>query len=511
MDTTALIVGTVIGAAIAGALALALLRTSGTKQALSVAELDAKREQLHASEIARAQLEERCVRLSAVEAELAAEVARCSALQTEMQDYQLEIREHAGQIASEQRRIADREELLQKSILEKTEFLEKREAELKAAFDNLAAEALRKSRQDFLNLADERFKAQAEQSRVDLDTRQKAINTLVQPLTETLKAYQENLNKVELERASQTQRISQQIEAVNKLQEDQKTATSDLRGLLRGPTTRGRVGEMFLKRLLDSVGLQENIHYRMQVTSVGDDGRTRPDCVIYLPSGKCLVVDAKTPLNAYEDAYTTQDETVRAAKLKEHARNVRSEIDRLSKRGYEDVDGDVEHVIMYLPIEASLSAAYEVDPEIHTFGWNKSVVLASPTLLYLFLHMVRNDWRQHDLAKNAREIEKLGAEMVDRIRIVAKHISSVGKNLDGATKSYNDAVASIDRNLITTAGRLSALGAKSKEAVVTARTIDHSVRSFDKPILQSTPDDERIAALEADSLFEVAEAAHVVD
>ena len=501
MDSTALIVGVLVGGGLAGVFAFLQIRVARDREAGLTAELAAALTRAQVAEVEQAKLAERCVRVDELEASIAAKEQTLDGYRSELQELRLKEQKHEEQLNNERGRLQLREELLQKQVAEKVEFLEQKESQLKEAFDTLANEALRKSRQDFLALAEEKFKAQSDQARTELETRQKAIDTLVKPISDTLKEYQENLARIEVERATQTSKLSEQIEQVNKLQQAQSSATSNLRGLLRGPTTRGRIGEMFLKTLLDSAGLTENIHYRLQVSSSGDERISRPDCIIYLPSGKCLVIDAKTPLNAYEDSYNTDDELLRAAKLKDHARNMRGEIDRLSRRDYEKVELDVEHVIMYLPIEASLSAAYEVDPDIHTYGWNKSVVLASPTLLYLFLHMVRHDWRQHEVAKNAREIEKLGGEMVDRIRVVAEHVSKVGTSLDSATKNYNRAVTSMDTQLFTTAAKFTKLGAKAKKDPLPVPPVETTATSFDKPILKTLPPAARVEELEATSLF----------
>ena len=249
--------------------------------------------------------------------------------------------------------------------------------------------------------------------------------------------------------------------------------------------------------MLDAAGLIENVHYKLQTSERTEVGLARPDCIVYLPSGKSLIVDSKTPLNAYEDSLNTDDDAIRASKMKEHARNVRSEVDRLAKRPYFESNPDAEMIVMYLPIEASLSAAFQIDPEIHTYGWNKKVVVSSPTTLFALLQMVLMDWRQQDVLKNAHEIEALGKEMVDRIRIVAEHFRAVGKNLDGAAKSYNDAVASMDRNLMTTAGKFQKLGAGSDAKLNKLATIDKSADNFKKAELMTPPSPTRIRDLES--------------
>lgn len=508
MDGIALVIGLVFGGGVAGAAVWFAFRGLGPELEATKTELKSAGERLRNEEIARAKLEERCLLVDSLTAERDAVTAARDSLRDEVNEILMKMHALESSTAQEialkeqeaessRAHLMEREALLMKAIEEKTALLDKAEQELKQAFAALAADALSKNQRDFVQLAKEILKNQTDASKGDLEKRQLAIDNRLKPLEDTLKQYQEHIKQVELHQAENATKIEQQLKTLVDAQRQQQLTTSDLKGLLRGPTSRGRIGELFLKRMLDAAGLTEGVHYSLQISERTESGLSRPDCIVYLPSGKGLIIDCKTPLNAYYDSLETDDEAIRLAKIKEHSRNVRGEVDRLARRPYLNLNVDAELVVMYLPIEASLSAAFQFDPEIHTYGWNKKVVLSSPTLLYALLQMVLMDWRQQDVLQNAHEIEKVGKEMVDRIRIVADHFRTVGKSLDGATKAYNDAVSSMDRNLMATANRFQKLGAGTDAKINKLALVEKTTDSFKKPELLSALPLARIRELES--------------
>jgi DNA recombination protein RmuC len=241
-----------------------------------------------------------------------------------------------------------------------------------------------------------------------------------------------------------------------------RTETATLSQALRAPHTRGRWGEIHLKRVIELAGMQAHCDFVEQPTVTGEGATIRPDLIVSLPGGKRLVVDAKVPLTSYLDAQETTDDAQREAKLDDHARQLKDRISRLSQRSYMDqFDQAPEFVILYIPGEAFFSAAVARDPELLEFGFSRGVVLASPTNLVALLKAVYYAWQQEKVVENAEEIRDLGAELYDRIVTLSSYFKDLGVGLDGAVKSYNQAIASLGSRVLVTARKMKALGAGS--------------------------------------------------
>lgn len=478
MQAVDVLLGVLVGAGLAGIFAASLLRAKNR-------EVQEAQERLQAEQIAKATFEERARDATTKEEAL-------EKLRSELEDLRVEHKSMEGEMLSDRRSFEERK-------AELDQMLKEAEQRFQDAFKALASEALGHSNKQFLELAKETLEKYQEQAKGDLDMKQQAIDNLVKPLSESLKKYEENLQKIESEHGKREARTEEQIQQLIRGVQSQQSTMSDLKGLFRGPTSRGRVGEIFLKRMLEAAGLEEGLHYDMQVSETTELGRQRPDCIVKLPSAKALIIDAKTPLNAYEDSLSIDDELGRHAKLKEHAVNVRREIDSLARRSYTDLNVESDLVVMYLPIEASLSAALQIDPEITSYGWDKKVVVTTPTLLYALLQIVALDWRQESIRRNAEEITRLGKNMVDRIRIVASHMRKVGSGLKTASDSYNDAVSSLERNLLTTAKSFQKLGTGRDVKVEAVAEVHTHLDDFRKPELLTMPSPNRIAEL---SLFD---------
>lgn len=493
------IVGVLVGLLV-GAMGVWLLqrgRVSDLGTEVYQAESEVKRLQdaLQAASTSQATAEARAERIPDLEEQVRVKERAIDGFRDELELIKVKCERLEGEMASEKRSFEER-----KAELEST--LKQAEETLTNAFKSLASEALGTSNKQFLELAKETLEKYQEQAKGDLDKKQVAIDNVVKPLAETLQKYEQNLQRLEKEQAERDVKTSEQIQHLVKGVQLQQSTMSDLKGLFRGPTSRGRVGEIFLKRMLEAAGLEEGLHYDMQASENTEAGRQRPDCIVKMPNSKGLIIDCKTPLNAYEDSLSLEDDGARQIKLKEHAANVRREVDSLAKRSYTDLSIDADLVVMYLPIEASLSAALQIDPEITSYGWDRRIVVTTPTLLYALLQIVALDWRQESIRKNAAEITKLGKDMVDRIRIVADHFRRVGSGLKSANESYNRAVVSLDRNLLTTAKTFQKLGTGRDAQIDVVPEITGVIDDFKKPELLTLPSPERVAEI---NLFAQAE------
>jgi DNA recombination protein RmuC len=360
-------------------------------------------------------------------------------------------------VASEAARAA-----LDAEVVQVRRMAEEREGDRKnieGAFAELSRQALDQSNNTFLKLADQRMK-QAEESASG------ALTRMVEPLRETLGKYQEQLRELEKDRQGAYAGLTTTVTALRQSQEQLQRETRNLVTALRSPQTRGRWGEVQLRRVVEMAGMLLHCDFDEQVVVTGDDGRLRPDMIVHMPGGGEIVVDAKVPLDAYLRVIEADDDESRAAGLLAHSRQVRAHVDQMAKREYwRHVPGSAEQVVVFVPGDALLSAAYEHDPGLQEYAMSNGVLLTTPTTLIALLRTVAFGWRQEDLAESAKEVQKLGNQLYDRIRIMGDHLAKVQRNLTSTVNSFNDAVSSYETRLLVTARKFPDLGVGGGDAL----------------------------------------------
>jgi DNA recombination protein RmuC len=352
------------------------------------------------------------------------------------------------------------------------------ERTFREAFQSLSAEALQTNNRAFLDLAETRLRDARTEASTDIDARRKAIEDLLGPLQKTLDQVDREIKDSELRRVESSAQLLQRIASLDTTGQSLQSETRRLVDALKRPGVRGRWGELQLKRVVELAGMIEHCDFEEQQTLTGNDRRVRPDVIVRLPGGKHVVVDAKAPLDAYLKALEAPDEASRQALLVEHARQVRTHLLQLGAKAYfTDVPATPEFVVMFLPGEMFFSAALEQEPSLIEFGVDHKVIPASPTTLIALLRAVAYGWQQEAMEDNARQISDLGRNLYESIRRLGNHFDTLGTRLKSSLEAYNQAVGSLEANVLVKARKFKELhAANGGEEIGALEVIDRVPR-----------------------------------
>jgi DNA recombination protein RmuC len=394
-------------------------------------------------------------RASQLEQQLAERAAALETAQSERET----ARQRILSLETEKARIEER------LIAEKSAF-DQAKSSLSDTFSALARRALAENSDSFLSLAKQELGKQQLSASSNLEAKEKAIASLLQPVGEALVKLQSATQQLEVKREGAYGAVLAEINKIQEAHAKLGRETTQLVQALRAPKTRGNWGQLQLERCIEFAGMVEHASFDLEVHVRADDAALRPDCVIYLPNGRTVIVDAKTPLDAFLDAADEPDEAVRALRLAAHASAVRVHVKQLSEKKYwKQFKESPDFVVCFLPAEALFSAALEQDPELIEFGSNSSVILATPTTLIALLKAVAYGWQQMEITKNAIAIREAGEKLYDKLATAQDYVSKMGKALTSAVSHYNSLVGCIEggKGAFAQARRLHELGVGQDE------------------------------------------------
>jgi DNA recombination protein RmuC len=345
------------------------------------------------------------------------------------------------------------------------------------SFSALSSQALRDNNEEFLKLARENFSKQQMTVETRLNEKERAFSEMVSPIKEILKQTDEQLKKLEADRQQTHGSISQYLQNMTETQHQLHSETRNLVQALRRPEVRGQWGELTLKRLAELAGLVEHCDFFEQENLNTQEGAMRPDMIIRMPDQRDIVVDAKTPLDAYLSATEQSRDGERKAHLIRHAKQVRDRVKELSKKAYwSQFKNTPDFVVLFIPGDQFLSAALEQDHSLLEDALAQHVILATPTSLVALLRAIAFGWRQQASSENAEAIRKLGEEMYSRLTTFVEHISKIGSSLEKSVDHYNKAVGSLERQVFPNARKFKDLGIETRKTMSEIEPIEKATR-----------------------------------
>ncbi|HXC21696.1 MAG TPA: DNA recombination protein RmuC [Steroidobacteraceae bacterium] len=374
---------------------------------------------------------------------------------------------------------------------EREQALARARDQLQAVFGELARDSLQSNSEVFLQLARERLTRQQLDASQALKERESAIEALVKPIRDALAKTEAQIQSIERDRIDSFATIRAQMEVLASGQSTLSRETRNLVTALRRPDVRGQWGEITLRRLVELSGMTAHVDFTEQPHRNTDSGAIRPDMIVHMPERRDIVVDVKTPLDAYLAAVEAQDDEQRSAQLRRHAQIVGLRVRELSSKQYwSQFERSPDFVVLFLPGDQFLSAALQENPGLIDDSMRQNVMLATPTSLVALLKAVSYGWKQTVLAANAEEVRRLGEELYKRLAVFGEHLGKLGKSLGSSVEAFNRAVGSLEQQVLPSARRFPELGLRVNRDIDPIEPIADLARKPRAPATESDSADE---------------------
>ncbi|GAB4494666.1 MAG: DNA recombination protein RmuC [Saprospiraceae bacterium] len=380
-------------------------------------------------------------------------VAQVEQLRTDLASREQELRDALAQLAAREQQIYHLENTLQTQKGE----VEQLQARFKTEFENIANRLLEEKSQ--------RFTAQNAQQ----------LQTVLNPLKEKIKEFEENVERKFLEETREKSSLKKELEQLYQLNQQLSHDAHNLASALKGQSkVQGDWGELQLETLLEKSGLQKGIHFLTQATFRDDDGAAkRPDFIIQLPENKHLIVDAKVSLTAFERYYNANDPGERDQYLKAHVSSLRSHVDNLSRTNYQMLYqiNTPDYLLLFVPLESALSAATQADPKLFTDALERNIVLVTTSSLLATMRTVAHLWKQEKQNRSVLEIARQSGLLYDKFVAFVEDLKTIGARLDNARSAYDDAMNKLvsaarpGDTLIGKAEKIRELGARTTKSL----------------------------------------------
>ncbi|MDW3095282.1 MAG: DNA recombination protein RmuC [Gammaproteobacteria bacterium] len=368
--------------------------------------------------------------------------------------------------------------------IEKIAALNESREQLKESFSALSKHALDSNNESFLQLAQQKLGLFESRAQANLSEKEKSIETMLKPMADALKKTEQQISTIEKERKEAFGSITTQLKHVTEAQHGLQSETEQLVRALRRPEVRGQWGELTLKRLAELAGMVNHCDFEEQAHTEVDDGKNmRPDMIVRMPEKRELIVDAKTPLDAYLSAVQSNSQQEQETHLKHHARKVRERMKELASKAYwSQFKQSPDFVILFIPGEQFLTSALDHDDKLLEDAFANRVILATPTTLVALLRSVAYGWQQASISENAEQVRDLAQDLYKRLYTFCSHLQKVGKNLDDSVSNYNKAIGSLERQVLPGARKFTELGIQGKEELPLIDEIEKKAR--DIPTIQ---------------------------
>jgi DNA recombination protein RmuC len=360
---------------------------------------------------------------------------------------------------------------------EREQTLVRAREQLQGVFGELARDSLQSNSEVFLQLARERLNHQQSGASQELKERESAIESLVKPIREALAKTETQIQAIERDRIDSFATIKTQMEVLASGQNLLSRETRNLVTALRRPGVRGQWGEITLRRVVELSGMTLNVDFSEQQHLSTDTGAIRPDMVVHMPEQRDIVVDVKTPLDAYLAAVEAQSDEERSTQLRRHAQIVGARVRELSSKQYwSQFERSPDFVVLFLPGDQFLTAALQETPTLIDDAMRQNVMLATPTSLVALLKVVSYGWKQTVLAANAEEVRELGEELFKRLSVFGEHLAKLGKSLGNSVEFFNKAVGSLEQQVLPAARRFPELGLRVSREIESIEPIENLTR-----------------------------------